>query len=344
MAESQTPPIIHPRLLPWHKDTVAQLQTAWAGKRLPRSLLLQGAEGLGKRDLAAWFGAAVLCERSESELIHCGSCASCLLVAAGTHPDLLWVMPEEDKQQISVDQIRAAGERLTKTSYRQGYKVAIVEPAHQMTTGAANSLLKTLEEPPPRSLLILITHRPSGLPATVRSRCQKLILTRPTPAQTGEWLQAQTGRQIPATLLQFAGGAPLKALQMAEGSFDALNEDMQRSIGSLFQGDNDVTQIASQWAKDSLPERLIWIDLWLGSLARGAIAGSDERFTFPERPAPLPTRSSTLNISAVYRLVDRVRALRSQLSRTALQRELAVESWLIAMLQLFSPPSKDAGR
>ena len=85
-------------------------------------------------------------------------------------------LPEEDKQQISVDQIRAASERLTQTSYRHGYKIAVIEPAHQMTINAANSLLKTLEEPTPRSLLILLTSRPSALPPTVRSRCQKLTV------------------------------------------------------------------------------------------------------------------------------------------------------------------------
>ena len=114
---------------------------------------MQGAEGLGKRAFAAWLAAAVLCEKSAGDAAAvCGACASCALITAGSHPDLLWVAPEEDKQQISIDQMRAATERLTKTSYRQGYKVAIVEPAHQMTSNAANSLLKTLEEPTPRTV------------------------------------------------------------------------------------------------------------------------------------------------------------------------------------------------
>jgi DNA polymerase-3 subunit delta' len=162
-----------PQLLPWHEDAAAQLRKAWAANRLSHALLLQGAEGVGKQPFAAWLACAVLCDRSEgSTLKCCGECASCALFVAGSHPDLLLVVPEEDKQQISIDQVRAATERLTKTSYRQGYKVAIVDPAHLMTPSAANSVLKTLEEPSPRSLLILITSQASMLLPTVRSRCQ----------------------------------------------------------------------------------------------------------------------------------------------------------------------------
>src|SRR5690606_15695337 len=163
-----------PQLYPWHQDVVRQLRQAWAGKHLPHALLIQGADGLGKGSLAAWLACAVLCDNSGDELDCCGKCASCDLFAAGSHPDLYWVAPEEGKQQVAIDQVREACEKLSKTSYRQGYKVAVIEPAHSMTIAAANSVLKTLEEPAPPSLLILLTSQPFSLPATVRSRCQKL--------------------------------------------------------------------------------------------------------------------------------------------------------------------------
>ncbi len=179
--ESQPAPLPAPRLLPWHAAASAQLRQAWSAQRLPHAILVQGADGLGKRSFAAWLAAAALCEKSTgAELNVCGACASCALIKAGSHPDLHWTAPEEDKQQLSVDQVRAACEKLSKTSFRQGYKVAILEPAHQMTPGAANSVLKTLEEPSPNSLLVLLTSRPSGLLPTVRSRCQKLTIARPS--------------------------------------------------------------------------------------------------------------------------------------------------------------------
>jgi len=339
MAEESTNSIPTPRLLPWHDAAVAQLQSAWGSKRLSHALLLQGQDGLGKRQLAAWLAAAVLCEKSTTTLEHCSQCASCALLAAGSHPDLVWVAPEEDKQQISVDQIRAATERLTKTSYRQGYKIAIVEPAHQMTGSAANGLLKTLEEPTPQSLLILLTSRPSSLLPTVRSRCLKVAVRRPSRDQALRWLQAETGTAVEPQLLEFTGNAPLRALEFARGGFGELNDSMQRSLGQLLGGQNDVTQVATEWAKSALPERLNWLDLWLMSAARSALGGSAELFTFPARSAHLPSLSRTLNISALYAMVDRLRALKAQLARTALQRELAIESWLIALLQTLGPVS-----
>jgi DNA polymerase III subunit delta' len=101
----------------------------------------------------------------------------------------------------------------------------------------------------------------------------------------------------------------------------------------LFSGRTDVTQVAAAWAKDGLPDRLTWLDLWLTSVARGAVAGSADLITFPTRGAHLPSLPRTLNISSVYSMVDRVRALKAQLARTALQRELALESWLVALMQ-----------
>jgi len=331
-----------PQLLPWHEDAAAQLRKAWAANRLSHALLLQGAEGVGKQPFAAWLACAVLCDRSEgSTLKCCGECASCALFVAGSHPDLLLVVPEEDKQQISIDQVRAATERLTKTSYRQGYKVAIVDPAHLMTPSAANSVLKTLEEPSPRSLLILITSQASMLLPTVRSRCQKVTIPRPSREQAIEWLREKSGHTIEPALLEFAGGAPLRALAYADGRFDALNEHMQKSLSALLAGRADLTQVAAEWEKDALNERLTWLDLWLSSLARAALAGNDDLITFPGRSAHLPSPPQPLNISGLYGMVDRARALKAQLARTALQRELAVESWLIALLEVLNRTARE---
>lgn len=335
---AEAPPLPSPRLLPWHLAATAQLRQAWVANRLPHAILVQGADGLGKGSFAAWLSAAVLCEKSlDGTLDACGACASCALIKAGSHPDQYWVAPEEDKTQLSVDLVRAACEKLSKTSFRQGYKVAIIEPAHQMTPGAANSVLKTLEEPSRGSLLVLLTSRPSGLLPTVRSRCQKLTIARPSTADAMAWLQQESGKAVSPALLEFSGGAPLRALAYADGRFDALNQHMQKSLRDLLSGDADVTQVAAEWEKDALVDRLVWLDLWLSSLARVSLAGTDDRVTFPAGPVHLPSPSRPLNISALYAMVDRTRALKAQLARTALQRELAVESWLIALLEALAP-------
>jgi DNA polymerase III subunit delta' len=336
---------VTPEALPWHTSAVDHLRRSWTAQRVPHALLMQGASGIGKRNLAAWLSAALLCEaKPGSVLDRCGSCTSCKLIAAGTHPDLNWIVPDEDKQQISIDQLREACERLTRTSFRQGYKIAIIDPAHQMTPGAANSLLKTLEEPSRDSLLILLTSRPSALLATIRSRCQRVTVCGPTAEQAVDWLATKTGRPISEQLLAFAGRAPLRALEYADGRFDALDESMSQSLGALLSKRADVTQVAAEWAKDSLEDRLIWLDLWLNSWARQALSGIADQFTFPAPNAHLPTLPRTLNISGVYAMVDRARSLRAQLARTALQRELAVESWLIALIETLMPPAASTPR
>lgn len=339
MAESSTEAsTLAPQVFPWQGIAVEQIKQAWLAQRMSHALLLHGAAGIGKKALAAWIAAAVLCDRSQqSELGMCGECASCKLLEAGSHPDFFWVRPEEGKQQISIEQLRAATERLTKTSYRHGYKAAIVEPAHQMTPGAANSLLKTLEEPSKESLIILVSSQPSSLLPTVRSRCQRLSVAGPTPQDALAWVRQNSGQAVTADVLAFAGHAPLKALEHAQGGFDALNEQMSQGLSALLSHRADVTQVAAEWADDRLPERLSWLDLWLQSLARSAVAGTAESITFPSRPVPLPSSAGALNISGVYSLVDRARALKAQLVRTALQRELAVASWLFALLDLLAP-------
>ena len=343
-AEEEIVPWPEPRLLPWHDAAADQARTAWQAGRFPHALLLQGADGIGKRLFAMWIAAAVLCERSTNgPLQFCGRCASCLLVKANTHPDLYWVIPKENKQQISITQVRPATERLAKTSFRQGYKIVLIDPAHQMTPSAANSLLKTLEEPTPQSLLVLVTSRASALMPTVRSRCQRLSVPRPTQDVAIEWMRAQTGGQVDPALLEFAGGAPLRAIEYgAEGRFDGLNEQMQKAMSALLSGQADVTQVVAGWEKDSLPDRLTWLDLWLTSLARGAVSGSADLVTFPGGRAHLPSPSRTLNISGVYGLVDRARALRAQLARTALQHELALESWLFGLVEVLNPKATEA--
>ncbi len=322
--------------LPWHAELVKQLQAAWQANRFPHALLLSGPQGLGKHVFASWLARALLCETGTADLNPCGHCSGCKLVEAGSHPDLLNVEPQEGKQQIAVDQLREAAEKLVMTAYRSGRKVVILDPAHQMSASAANSLLKTLEEPSPGSVLILLTSKPSALLATIRSRCLKVAMRRPANTQALAWLAQAGGQPVTAQLLEFAAGAPLRALTYAAGDFEKLDADMHDSLADLCAGKSDVTQVAGYWAREMLPDRLTWLDIALTALARGEMGGSPELTRFPGRPLPLPTPAAALNITALYALVDRVRELKALLERTALQRELAVEVLLGDFITTFS--------
>lgn len=337
MSQSSPQPVSYAMPLPWQQSAWSQLERARSAERMPHALLLHGVAGLGKFEFAKWLANAVLCEanaKDTTRLQPCMQCASCKLFAASSHPDFVLIRPEEDKTQISVEQIRDASERLHMTSGRQGYRVAIVEPAHQLTVAAANALLKTLEEPGSRTLLILVTSQRGAMLPTIRSRCQQLGLSVPSVTVAQNWLQQQIGKTVPADLLAFANHAPLRVLHCLQGSFDSMQKSMAPALSSLSLA--DVTQIAQEWADEHLPERLDWLDFWLSRRIRHEIAGNDDPVTSNVNRPSLQSGSQVLNISALFQALDRVRELKVRLRRTALQKELAIESVLLVLQRALS--------
>lgn len=316
----------------WHARVLAQLNRSWSLGRLPHALLLHGVPGLGKYRFAHWLAQALLCEAKGNQLQGCGQCPSCKLHEAGSHPDLVLVSPEEDKQQISVDQIRAANDRLTITSTRNGYRVAIIDPAHQMTMAAANSLLKTLEEPGNNTVIILVTAQVSLLLPTLRSRCQQLGVNPPPSTMARQWLTA-TGADVSEELLDYASGAPLRAWQLAQANFEGLRQSMAPGLSALSEGGADLTQLAQGWADEQLPERLSWLDFWLSARLRREILRSAD----PVTREPLQGAAQVLNISAMFQALDRLRELKSILRRTALQKELALGMVLMYVHRALQP-------
>ncbi|HZW37426.1 MAG: ATP-binding protein [Deltaproteobacteria bacterium] len=138
---------------------------------VPPGLLFHGEEGIGKETAALAFIAALLCG-SRTPGGACGTCPDCRLLSSGAHPNLLRVSPENHFIQIA--EIRRLKEELSLKAFSDGVRAALVCPADRMTLQAANALLKTLEEPPPSTHLVLVAHRLSELPVTIVSRCQKI--------------------------------------------------------------------------------------------------------------------------------------------------------------------------
>ena len=163
--------------LPWLNSAQQRLRAAFAAQRLPHSLLLLSAPGLGAEQLANWITALALCESTGRR--PCGVCASCQLLRSDSHPDSHVVRVEEDAQQIKVDQVRGLIESLALKSYRGGYKVGVIEGAELLNANGANAFLKTLEEPTANTVLVLIA-RPDPPPAG--DHRQPLFAPEPVPA------------------------------------------------------------------------------------------------------------------------------------------------------------------
>jgi DNA polymerase III subunit delta' len=266
----------------WHRDLLAELMQQAAEQRLPHALVLSGPAGIGKLRLARAFLEALLCQQPQAGLA-CGRCQSCHLAAAGSHPDLALLMPEEKSKVIKIDQVRDLVSFFSKTAQYGGRRVALLTPAESMNRNAQNALLKTLEEPGAGAFLLLLCDQPSRLLPTVRSRCQQRQLGVPEQSVAQAWLAEQTGNDNSArALLAAAGGAPLKALAMEQAEWFAERDRLLGQFVAVLEGRVPVSIAAQTLLKhDPLP-LLEALHGWLARALRGE--------SVDDRLAPVMTR------------------------------------------------------
>lgn len=200
---------------PWQESAWTMLCRARQSGRLGHAWLLSGRAGTGKGAFARRFAQFALCEAAGAHLAPCGECRSCRLFAAGNHPDLRVVAPAEDASSIAIDQVRELADFFALTAHYGVAKIVLLEPVDRMTRAAANALLKMLEEPPALGLFMLVTDHLEQLPATIRSRCQRLALDHAEADQALAWLAAQVPERSDSErrrALALARHAPLAAL------------------------------------------------------------------------------------------------------------------------------------
>jgi DNA polymerase-3 subunit delta' len=224
----------------WHEHIAQSWLDSGKQDRRPHALMLTGPVGVGKRAAAAWMAAQML--RPDPLTI-----LPSYPFEVIQHPDLHWIKTPEDKKTIGIDQIRALVGDLVLTSYEGLGKVAVIEPANDMTVNAANSLLKTLEEPPGNTLLILIADRVGKLPATIFSRCQRMDIPVPAESMAAKWLDRMQPGAAWIDALRMSGGAPLAAM----GALDALDTStaMGKDLQVLGNGRGSPIEVAARWAK-----------------------------------------------------------------------------------------------
>ncbi len=309
---------------PWLKDQTAALAASQASGHVPHALLIHDTPGAGGDWLALWTAQLMYCTAEQAK--PCGACVMCRRVAEGMHPDVLQVRPTEDSRQIRIDQVRELCNELALTSHGGGHRVGIVSPADCMNPFAANALLKTLEEPPGRTLLILVAVQPSRLPATILSRCQRIRIRPPTRDQSLAWLQEKRGAGDWGAVLDVIGEAPLLAAELDPGAVASVRSETQKTLTDAVGGRVDPVGTAARWSRSELPLRLTCIENWITERIRRGLGASPD-FVEMRSGAHLPAADSVMNIRSLFELLDRVRELKVLLD-TGINSALALESLL----------------
>ena len=201
-----------------HKAVIGNLLSLHTNNQLPHAVLITSVSGVGLASAASSLCAMLLCERDNDS--PCGDCSSCGRVSAGTHGDYRWVEVAEGKASIGVDQIREAGNFVTKTAGYGSQKILVISDAEKMTAGASNALLKTLEEPQGNSLLVLLSQRTWLLPATIRSRCQTWRLPALKAASSIDHLCA-AGVAVPSEITENDRALERLVLSVVDGKAES---------------------------------------------------------------------------------------------------------------------------
>lgn len=315
--------------LPWQAQLWQRAGEWLRREHLPHAMLLHGVAGCGKQLFAQAFAALALC-RHPRDGRACGECPACHQFAAGAHPDYHFVTLAEDKNAILVDQVRELCAALALTSLHGGRKIALLSPADAMNSNAGNSLLKTLEEPAAGSLLILVSAHMARLPATVRSRCQKLAMPAPDMQTALRWLKGLESRSDWPALLRIAGGGPLLALQLSQTKLGQERLDFYRLLLELRSGGRNPVTCAADLSREPLALVLRLLQAWTMDVIRVAALNGrvPPALTNDDAGGMLQSALKGLNLRALHAYLDCI-GKAVGLASTAVNAQLLLEDLLV---------------
>ena len=323
-----------------HRATIASLLTAAARQRLAHAYLFHGEDAIGKRTTAVCFAQALLCERScdtsDTSLDSCGVCRSCRHIDARTHPDYFFI--EADRElatpQIKIEQIREIEQQIVYRPLVGDRKICVIDDADRLTIGAANALLKTLEEPPDHSLFLLISSRPASLPATIKSRCQALRFA--TPARTDVEAALILKREMRPADARFlavlcdgrlgeALGTDLKTARAQQEEFVALvSPEFLRSVTTL------LTAAESLAKADRAADTLSWIARWIRDLVIIQVGGDRDHLLYEDQVPALERQARLAQTDALLDLLREIEHTQQQAARH-LNLHMALENILLRL-------------
>jgi DNA polymerase-3 subunit delta' len=314
---------------PWQE----QLWQQMAGRgQHAHAYLLHGPVGIGKRALAERLIASLLCQRPEG-LDACGQCKSCMLLAAGSHPDNYVLEPEEADKAIKVDQVRDLVSFVVQTAQMGGRKVVLIEPVESMNINAANALLKSLEEPSGNTVLLLVSHQPSRLLPTVKSRCVQQACPLPGEQMSLDWLaQAlpECSEDERRELLTLAAGSPLAAVKLQAQGVREQRAQVVDGVKKLLKQQQSPTQLAEGWKDIPLLLLFDWFCDWSNLVLRYQLTEDEEGLGLADMRKVLQYLAQKTAQSRVLEIQDWILAQRQKvMSKANLNRVLLLEALLV---------------
>jgi DNA polymerase-3 subunit delta' len=314
----------------WLSEEAAALDALVSRQRMPHAALMHGPAGTGRRLFALWLVGRLLGLR-DIDLSPAISAEPFFdPESLPQHPDFQLVQPEPDKQRISIDKIRDTIRFLNLKSHQAGAKVALIWPAHSMTRAAANSLLKTLEEPPGSSCLVLVAAAQSRLPATIVSRCRCVRIPIPSRPAAQAWLKSQADGQDWEIALDLAGGAPMAAMSLLQSGFPAVAAGFAQDITALVRRKVTPAVVAGRWAKNDPDLYLSWLYRRISEEIRTASGAADEHGRQITGFGDLQIVRESLNIEKSYadlREIDELRRLQGAGLNQGLQLTKILTRW-----------------
>ena len=314
-----------------HQKQLASLKWALAEDRLHHAYLFLGPEGVGKRTLALSLAMAIQCLEESHDF--CGGCPKCLQIKSENHPDVRLVGPLAGKKEITIQQVRELERELSFRAFSGRKKIAIIDPAHLMNFSAQNALLKTLEEPPRDSLLILISTSVGGLLPTVLSRCLRLSFAVLPVEDVVDFLVSQKGmkREEAGLSAAMSMGSLGKALSPEIEELAQRRKVWVEEIAVLTRGDHrGWMALAERLARDREDSMkfLEWVEGWYRDLLIYRVTGSGQALSNIDM-------ARIVGEQADHHSLEQILFLLSEASRTAarirrnVNRRMALENFLM---------------
>jgi len=297
--------------------------------------LFYGVKGLGKRHLVAHFAARLLC--SEAGEYACGTCKNCKLLAANNHPDIFYLDSLDDKE-ISIDKVREMVTFLSQTANYDGYKLVICNQLNLLNRSSANALLKSLEEPAGKSILLLVSDEISNLLPTIISRCQKISCPRASYQQAADYLYMRFPN-LSATeikqLLELSHNSPLLATELLQQNILEQRQIWTDGIKRLLKRQINIVDLAGKLQKSSAIMLFNWAIELVSNIIRYKLSADDKSSGAEDLSVVTRYLATKNNVDELFSIYQKLLMLRAKIvHRANLNPQLLLESMLLRVQSL----------